>query len=107
MRMRPLALVLLLAAAAPLAAAEPSVTVSAADTEAGSASASASLAERDRNRPVSDRHCLRETGTRIRLRGERRACAPYAGRVWSREDLDSTGQVDIGTALKMLDVSIR
>lgn len=105
MRMRPILLSLLLAAAVPAFAAEP------APAPEVSPEAVPSTREADATdpatRPEADRHCLRETGTRIRLRGERRACAPFAGRVWTRDDLQRTGQVDIGTALRMLDVSIR
>lgn len=104
MRIHPLALVLLLAAA-PLAAAAPPETVESAPA----ANADVARAE-DRaldERPGLERHCLRETGTRIRLRGERRACAPFAGRVWTRDELDRTGEIDIANALRRLDVSIR
>lgn len=100
MRIRPLLLTILLAAAVPAMAAEP--------PPAARDSAPATTAERDRDADSVDRHCLRETGTRIRLRstGQRR-CAPFAGRVWTREDLDRTGQIDIASALRTLDVSIR
>ena len=47
------------------------------------------------------------TGTRIRVREGQRRCTAFAGRVWTRDDLDRTGQTDIGDALRMLDVSIR
>ena len=105
MRIHPLALLLLLAVP-PLAAASPpeptarASTVHAQDSHAGDRSAG-------EERPAVDRHCVRETGSHIRLRGERRACTPFAGRVWTRDDLDRTGEVDIASALRRLDVSIR
>lgn len=61
----------------------------------------------DQDLAPSERHCLRHTGTRLRLREEGpRRCSPGMGRVWTRRDLESTGQVDIAQALRMLDVSI-
>lgn len=61
----------------------------------------------DQDLAPSERHCLRHTGTRLRLRDEGpRRCSPGMGRVWTRRDLESTGQVDIAQALRMLDVSI-
>jgi hypothetical protein len=61
----------------------------------------------------TDRYCLRETGTRIAAvrradtRAARDRCVASNGRVYSREDLDSTGRVDIADALRALDPSIR
>lgn len=58
-----------------------------------------------------DRTCLRSTGTRIRPRAtgtSRGRCSSFfSGRVYSQEDLRSTGEVDIAQALRMLDPSIR
>ena len=73
------------------------------------ASAQAPVAEEAKSPPLSDRHCLRHTGTRIVARAERRArykCAPAFGRAYTREELDRTGQVNIADALRMLDPSI-
>lgn len=77
----------------------------AADTPRDAARAPA--AERDE--PASaDRHCLKNTGTRIRARaGERPRCSAFAGRAYSRDDLERTGRVDIADALRTLDPSIR
>ena len=74
-------------------------------------------------------HCLRDTGSRIvsahneRVRREVRRsnqdtdttepgaaatrCVSAHGRVYSREDLDSTGAIDLGDALRQLDPAIR
>lgn len=59
--------------------------------------------------------CLRSTGSRIvavrNLRAQREGkpqqCANAAGRVYTREDLDRSGYVDIADALRALDTSIR
>lgn len=59
--------------------------------------------------------CLRSTGSRIvttrNLRAEREGkpqqCTNGAGRVYTREDLDRSGYVDIADALRALDTSIR
>lgn len=52
-----------------------------------------------------ERHCLRETGSRIK-RKDQNACLPLAGRSYSRDDLDSTGAVTAGEALSRLDPAI-
>ena len=59
---------------------------------------------------VNDRLCLRHTGTRIASRADTRKdrkCAPAFGRAYTREDLASTGHIDIADALRALDPSIR
>ena len=70
-------------------------------------------------KPQIDRNCLRHTGSRIVARdnttrsargrtdtlGQR--CVAASGRVYSRDDLDRTGEVDIADALRKLDPSIR
>jgi len=58
---------------------------------------------------AGDRHCLRETGSRI-VRADRkgRECVSASGRSYSREELEQTGMThDLGAALRMLDTSIR
>ncbi|MGH8078078.1 MAG: hypothetical protein ACREPE_12240 [Lysobacter sp.] len=68
-------------------------------------------------KPEIDRNCLKHTGSRIvaRYNAQRTArasgdktkrCVGAFGRVYSREDLDSTGEVDIADALRKLDPSI-
>ena len=59
-----------------------------------------------------DRLCLRETGTMIRPRANKakgRAGCPsiHSGRVYTQEDLRSTGEIDMADALRKLDTSIR
>lgn len=65
----------------------------------------------------SQRGCLRHTGTHIRDRSTtakastdksgRKGCVAANGRVYSRDDINRTGQTDIGEALRQLDPSIR
>lgn len=67
--------------------------------------------------PATHPFCLRSTGSRIppRVRADdagdakasRPACVPANGRVYTREDLRSTGEVDIADALRRLDPAIR
>ena len=64
-----------------------------------------------------DRHCLRDTGSRITAAANARAerngkaesaarCAPAFGRVYTREDIERTGFVNLADALRVLDPSI-
>lgn len=59
--------------------------------------------------PLSERYCLRETGSRIvahrDAKGQKR-CNALPGRAYTREDLDRTGQVNIADALRMLDPAV-
>ena len=69
--------------------------------------------------PQIDRNCLRQTGSRIVAnvnatrsasdrsdkRGQR--CVAANGRVYSREDIDRTGEVNIADALRKLDPAIQ
>ena len=69
-------------------------------------------------RPGIDRNCLQSTGSRIvphTTRGgaatngdskQRRQCVAANGRVYSREDIERTGEVDIYDALRKLDPAI-
>ena len=55
----------------------------------------------------ADRNCMRYTGTRIVTRDKpSKDCVPQHGRVYTRDDLDRTGEVDIAQALRKLDTSI-
>jgi outer membrane cobalamin receptor len=58
-----------------------------------------------------DRFCIRETGSRVvatRNRNKRAddECVNASGRVYTREDIERTGSVDIRDALRRLDTSI-
>ena len=52
-----------------------------------------------------DRRCIQETGTRIKRR-DSKGCLAVNGSSYSREDLESTGSVNISDALQRLDPSI-
>lgn len=68
--------------------------------------------------PATHPFCLRSTGSRIAPRradrntgrgssDKRPACVAANGRVYTREDLDRTGAIDVADALRRLDPSIR
>ena len=90
-----------------------------AQTVAVSADAEAQAGDmpaQDAGERVSDRNCLRHTGSRItahanakadaRKDKSKRACAPLSGRSYTREDIDRTGAIDIADALRRLDPSV-
>ncbi|WP_149196066.1 hypothetical protein [Luteimonas suaedae] len=62
---------------------------------------------------ASEPFCIRETGSRViahrnaRTKKERADCVASGGRVYTREDIESTGSVDLVDALRRLDPSIR
>lgn len=51
------------------------------------------------------RDCIRETGSHIRRRDQ--ACLPVNGNSYSHEDLQRTGQPDVGRALQQLDPAVQ
>ena len=69
-------------------------------------------------KPEIDRNCLRQTGSRIVARGNAtrsasdltdkhgKRCVAASGRVYSREDIERTGEVDLADALRKLDPAI-
>lgn len=101
---RPLSLSLVLAlglaAASAAGASEPAAS--------GTTAANAEQAKSDKD---EDRACLRHTGSHLVSHGRRgkagRDCAIASGRVYTREDLDRTGSVDLADALRRLDPAIR
>ena len=118
----PLLLASLLATAVLAASAQTATTSvdAGASVQAQTASDANTDARFDANAtPQIDRNCLRHTGSRIVARdnttrsargrndklGQR--CVAASGRVYSRDDLDRTGEVDIADALRKLDPSIR
>lgn len=75
----------------------------AVDAQVGAVSTSDhALMEKDH---ISDRFCVRDTGTRIKHRGHRQ-CLAVNGRSYSRDDIDRTGAIDLADALQRLDPSI-
>lgn len=65
--------------------------------------------------PQSVRNCMRHTGSRIvaaqNMRAEKQGkpqrCASGPGRVYSSDELDRTGHINLAEALRSLDTSIR
>lgn len=58
-----------------------------------------------------DRFCIQETGSRIvasrnKSKKADKDCVAASGRVYTREDIERTGSVDIKDALRRLDPSI-
>lgn len=51
------------------------------------------------------RNCIRDTGTHIKRRDQ--ACLPLNGNSYTREDLERTGDPNIGRALQQLDPSVQ
>ncbi|WP_132999221.1 hypothetical protein [Luteimonas arsenica] len=64
-------------------------------------------------RKADDRFCIEQTGSRItaarnaRSRSDQKECVAAGGRVYTREDIEKTGSVDLRDALRRLDPSIR
>lgn len=64
---------------------------------------------------MAERYCVRSTGSRIVSRQRKtesaedfdKRCLAYNGRVYTREDIERTGEVDLAEALRKLDPAIR
>ena len=54
--------------------------------------------------PADDRNCIRETGSHIPAK--KGQCLPVNGRSYSQQDLQRTGEPELGRALQKLDPSI-
>lgn len=75
----------------------------------------ARAAEAEAPAPEPVRNCMRNTGSRIvaaeNMRAEKQGkpqrCANAAGRVYSSDDLERTGHINIADALRSLDTSMR
>jgi len=55
----------------------------------------------DKAMAANDPQCVRDTGTRIQDPG--RKCLSVPGSAYTQRDLESTGEIDTGAALKKLD----
>lgn len=119
----PLLLASLLASAAFAASAQTATTSVGGDATAQAQPASDTNADTYLDKkaaPEIDRNCLRQTGSRIgtgynstrnssardRTDKNARRCIAGNGRVYTREDIDRTGEVDIADALRKLDPAI-
>ena len=64
-------------------------------------------------RKPDDRICIEQTGSRItaarnaRSRSAEKECVNAGGRVYTREDIERSGSVDLQDALRRLDPSLR
>ena len=64
-------------------------------------------------RKADDRFCIEQTGSRItaarnaRSRSDEKECVNAGGRVYTREDIQRSGSVDLQDALRRLDPSLR
>lgn len=76
---------------------------------ASDAARSASKDEVASKDDVSDRSCLKETGSRLAPRPDSkgRKCINATGRAYTKDDLDSTGAIDLKDALRRLDPAVR
>lgn len=52
------------------------------------------------------RHCIRDTGTRLKARDKDGCIAMAPGRSYGHDDIERTGQTEIARALPLLDPSI-
>jgi hypothetical protein len=59
---------------------------------------------RSHARPLHGSHCLRQTGTRLRLPPGQ--CAPVFGRVYDRAELEASGSATLAGALTTLDPAL-
>jgi len=55
-------------------------------------------------RPVDERHCLRQTGSHIPPKEGK--CIPMPGRAYDKKDIERTGETELGPALRKLDPSV-
>lgn len=55
--------------------------------------------------PVVDPYCARDTGSRIE-RPDDKACGAEPGRTYTQQELEDTGRLDVGEALRQLDPRI-
>jgi hypothetical protein len=84
---------------------DPAAPASSAPAPATAQPASKDEAAKD---DVSDRNCLRETGSRLAPRPDSkgRKCVNASGRSYTKGDLDSTGAIDLEDALRRLDPAV-
>lgn len=84
----------------------------ASQVSAGASVQDQAVTDADANRiaetkPWVDRHCARDTGSRIAPRDKDGKRCNTFGRVYTQDDIQRTGAVDLGEALRKLDPAIR
>lgn len=100
-----------------LASCAASAQAQAADPASAATPAQAQESPPAKAKAADDAHCLRYTGSYIVASKNKqddmrngsaghRHCISAAGRVYTREDMQNTGQTDIGQALRMLDPAV-
>jgi hypothetical protein len=73
------------------------------------AQAQEAIAQSDAKKRQADRNCLRYTGSRIRSYDPatgKRPCMAGPGSAYSKDAIDSTGQVDLAKALRQMDPAV-
>jgi len=83
-------------------------------TESSQMSTAGSAVSTD-GKGLADRYCVRATGSHIVARDSRKervdefdkGCLAVGGRVYTRDDIDRTGEMSLKDALRKLDPSIR
>jgi hypothetical protein len=87
---------------------EPAPTTSPTEQPAARTAAGAQTpAASSDDKRLSDARCLRETGSRITKRDGKPRCTGQPGRAYTKDDLNSTGHLNLSDALRTLDPSIR
>lgn len=86
-----------LMAALGVGAANAQAVTPAAQSDTGAATATTKPA-------TDDSHCVRDTGSHIPAKPGQ--CLPVAGRVYTQDDIQRTGERQLGPALQKLDPSI-
>lgn len=89
-------------AEAPVAPAAPVEAVEPANaSEPAAAAEEPAIVIADEIRPETPRHCLRETGTRIKRR-DRQGCTHAIGESYSADELHHSGGRDLAESLRLL-----
>lgn len=100
-----IAVVLGFAALSVQAQSEPAPAPAPATAAAGTGSADTIVVRGDASaRPVPDAGCIRESGTLLRKR-DKKGCTGAPGQSYSREQIDRTGAIDTGEAIRRLSPS--
>lgn len=96
--------------AAPAAPAAPAPSNSDATTQAPAPAPvePAPAASKTAKDLADDRNCMKSTGSRIPARADARGrkCTSANGRAYTREDIDRTGAIGLGEALRRLDPAV-
>ena len=91
--------------AAPDTAVDPAIAPASGATTTAQPAPKDEIANKD---DVSDHSCLKETGSRLPPRPDSkgRKCINATGRAYTKEEMDSTGAIDLKDALRRLDPAV-